>query len=331
MRDTHLPDTEEMDKFDRIMALYRELTSRRYPVSRKELEQRLECKGITVKRAVRALRDYFHVPVIYDREHNGYMIDSSAGEHEVPGLWFSAEEIHALLAADSLLSNLEPGLVKQETAPFRRRLRAMMQKLGGAGSQLDRIRLLNMGRRRDQSRHFPRIAQSVLQRTRLRIRYHSRSGDEISEREISPQRLAHYRDNWYLDAWCHDKNALRTFSLDRIDAAAELKKKARNLSDEELDDHLAGAFGIFAGKPDKIAKLVFNQRRARWVSNETWHPDQKGQWREDGSYELHLPYHHAPELIGDILKYGAEVEVLEPPELREAVVAELAKAAKNYT
>ncbi|HFE48760.1 MAG TPA: HTH domain-containing protein, partial [Chromatiaceae bacterium] len=70
-----------MDKLDRVMTLYHELNNRRYPVSRQHLEQKLACKGITVKRAIATLRDTFFVPVVYDREYKGYVIDRSMGEH----------------------------------------------------------------------------------------------------------------------------------------------------------------------------------------------------------------------------------------------------------
>lgn len=53
----------------------------------------------------------------------------------------------------------------------------------------------------------------------MRIRYHSRSKDERTERVVSPQRLIYYRDNWYLDAWDHLREALRSFSIDRIRGA----------------------------------------------------------------------------------------------------------------
>ncbi|RTZ58165.1 MAG: transcriptional regulator [Gammaproteobacteria bacterium] len=319
-----------MDKLDRVMTLYRELNNRRYPVSRQQLEQKLECKGVTVKRAIGTLRDYFGVPVIYLRDQNGYVIDRAAGEHEIPGLWLNPEEIHALLVADSLLSNLEPGLVRAETGPFRQRLRNLMARIGGGEQHFDRIRLLSMGRRREQSRWFPRIAQAVLQRQRLRIGYHARSDDSASQREVSPQRLTHYRDNWYLDAWCHQREDLRTFSLDCIETAETLDRPALDMDNETLDRHYATAYGIFAGEPDKVAVLHFTAHRARWVANEIWHPQQTGYQLADGCYELRLPYRRHEELLGDILKYGADVEVMEPPSLREAVRRELERMTKKH-
>ena len=56
---------------------------------------------------------------------------------------------------------------------------------------------------------------------------------------ISPQRLAHYRDNWYLDAWDHGKRALRSFSVDRLRQVQVLDKPAKEISESKLNAHFA--------------------------------------------------------------------------------------------
>ena len=77
--------------------------------------------------------------------------------------------------------------------------------------------------------------------------------------------------------------------------------------------------------------LLFNPTRARWVSRETWHPKQEGTPQLDGSYLLKFPYSREPELVMDILKYGADVEVLAPDSLRQAVATAHARAAGLYS
>ena len=99
--------------------------------------------------------------------------------------------------------------------------------------------------------HFQTTASATLQRHRLRITYHLRSKDQVTERTVSPQRLTHYRDAWYLDAWDHLRRALRSFSIDRINHAIELDESAEDIPEARLDEHFASAYGIFAGKADK--------------------------------------------------------------------------------
>jgi predicted DNA-binding transcriptional regulator YafY len=147
---------------------------------------------------------------------------------------------------------------------------------------------------------------------------------------VSPQRLVHYRDAWYLDAWCHTRRALRTFAVDRIRDANTISTRARDVPIPELDEHLASSYGIFAGKANKTAVLRFSAERARWVADERWHPHQVGQFLTDGRYELRIPYRDPRELVMDILRHGPHVEVAAPESLREAVGKSLKETLAQY-
>ena len=168
------------------------------------------------------------------------------------------------------------------------------------------------------------------QRRRLAMHYQARGTGEHSERTVSPQRLVYYRSNWLLDAWCHKKNELRSFSLDAISRPVVLNEAATDVSPEELDQTLGNGYGIFSGAPQAWARLRFDAQRARWVSGEQWHPDQSAHHEPDGSYVLELPYSDDRELLGDILRHGAACEVLSPPELRHKVAEALRQAAQRY-
>jgi predicted DNA-binding transcriptional regulator YafY len=152
-----------------------------------------------------------------------------------------------------------------------------------------------------------------------------------SERTVSPQRITHYRDTWYLDAWDEERNALRSFSVDRIARATILKVAAFDVPESELEEHYASAYGIFGGKADKLAILRFTRDGARWVADEKWHPQQQAEWLPDGHYELRIPYREPRELVMDIMRQGKNVEVVAPEALREQVREELERAAAQYT
>jgi predicted DNA-binding transcriptional regulator YafY len=169
-----------------------------------------------------------------------------------------------------------------------------------------------------------------LRRRRLRLRHYSRERDQQSDRDVSPQRLVHYRDNWYLDAWCHTRKALRSFSLDGVREAQLLEQSAHELSNDVLAAELGAGYGIFAGCETELARLRFSRLRARWVASETWHPQQNGRYDDEGRYVLEFPFSDNRELLMDVLKHGPEVEVLAPNELREAVVKALRKTLESY-
>ena len=297
-------------------------------VSFQAMMDALEVSRATLKRDLAYLRDRLNAPIIHDREAGGYRFDSIAhpvgARYELPGLWFSAEEIHALLTMQHLLVNLDTGgLLGPHIKPLLARLTALIGVADNPAEEIaKRIHLLTMGSRKLHLDNFQSVGSALLHRKRLIIQYLARGTGESAEREVSPQRLVHYRDNWYLDAWCHLLNELRNFSVDSIQRVELLEAKAEEVSEEILNEALGSGYGIFSGKDVKWATLKFSPQRARWVASEKWHQKQTGRMLDDGSYELKVPYSDDPELLMDILKYGADCEVVEPVELKNRVATE---------
>lgn len=322
-----------MDRTERFYKIQRLLNQRR-SVSRDAFLDELEVSRATFKRDLEYLRDRMQMPIVYDRELRGYRIDESASTahlFQLPGLWFSSEEIHALLTMEHLLERLQPGLLGPQLRPLRDVIRKSLESGDFTASEVSRrIRILQVGVRPVESETFQAISSALLSRRRLGIKHYRRARDETLDREISPQRLAYYRDNWYLDAWCHLRKGLRTFSVDVISEAKVLSKRAREISDKTLDETLGAGFGIFSGKKTQNAVLRFSPVRARWVSRETWHSEQDGHFELDGAYLLTVPYSDPRELVQDIMKYGSDVEVLAPATLRDRVAREITAAAGTY-
>jgi predicted DNA-binding transcriptional regulator YafY len=319
-----------MDRFDRIFALHQILRTRRTPVSRRDLEEKLECSRATVKRLIEDLRDFLGAPVVYDRDRNGYYYDRTGSIYELPGLWFSSEELFALLTTHKLLAEVQPGLLGPHLAPLRERLdRLLANPRVGNREIARRIRILQMTPRAIETAIFRKIASALVRRRRVRVLYHGRARDETTERWISPQRLVYYRDNWYLDAWCHLRRALRSFALERIHFVEE-GGDAEELTEETLDHYYTSSYGIFSGEPTATAVLRFAAAAARWVADETWHPKQEKRVLRSGEVELRIPYSDPRELVRDILRHGADVEVLAPPELRAEVAGRLRAATALY-
>ena len=216
-----------MDRTERFYKIDRLLSERRC-VSIDSLIETLGTSKATVKRDLEYLRDRLHAPIVWDRALRGYRYDASdprASAYKLPGLWFSAAEIHALLTLQQLLANLGDGLLKPHIQPLFVRLEALLESRDATGDEVrKRIRILHMAARSTRLVHFETVASATLKRRRMRICYRARSSDAESRREISPQRLVHYRDNWYLDAWCHLRNALRVFAVDAIGAAEMLEQ-----------------------------------------------------------------------------------------------------------
>lgn len=324
-----------MSAMERIYQIDQILGARQ-SVTRRELQERLGISWATLKRDIAYMRDRLNAPLIFDRNLGGYRFEKTGTrvgqQYELPGLWFTAEEIHALLTMQHLLSNLDTGgLLGPQIKPLLARLAGL---LGTADNPVEevqrRIRIQTVGARAYHLDHFQAVGSALLRRKRLVIRYHARGTDVVSEREVSPQRLNHYRDNWYLDGWCHLRDGLRAFSLDAIEHAEILDKRAMNVADKRLDEMLGSGYGVFSGDQVCWAVLRFTPERARWVAAERWHRKQEGSFLADGSYELRVPYADDRELIMDIMKYGGDCQVIGPEALRERVAAEFESALARY-
>jgi len=322
-----------MDRTERFYKIDQLLNDRR-SVPMAMLIEELGTSRATVKRDIEYLRDRLNAPILWDRSLRGYRFDRSlpgADKYSLPGLWFNDQEIFALLTMQQLLSNLGNGLLTPHIEPLLARLNTLLGSQDDSADEIrKRIRILRVAARTERPEHFEAVASATIRRRRLVIAYHARSSDQVTEREVSPQRLVHYRDNWYLDGWCHLRKGLRSFSVDAIRSAGILERKARLVAEQTLDAVLASGYGIFSGKADQRARLRFTPRQARWVATEQWHPDQVGRFEKDGSYLLEFPYSSDGELVMDILRYGPDVAVVAPAGLRARVKQRLEAALSRY-
>lgn len=293
----------------------------------------LEVSLATFKRDIEYMRDRLNAPIQWSKLDGGYSYATghNAQPQALPGLWFNDSEAYALLMMQSLLAEMQPGLLGPHIAPLRARLRAVIESGKHAAVDVEsRIKLLNVAARPVPDKNFELVAAALLGRFRLQIKYYSRVRDDVSEREVSPQLLIHYRGNWYLGAWCHKQDAMRSFSMDAIQQASVLTKVSKSVPKKELDGFIGQGYGIFAGSNVKWAKIQFSPERARWVARELWHPQQIVHQMDDGTLTLEVPFTDIRELSMDILRQGRHAKVLEPKELRDEVASELELALKAY-
>jgi len=294
----------------------------------------LEISKATFKRDLEYLRSRSKADIEYDRFLGGYKFKegSDINKIELTGIWFSEKEATALVLMQHLLSSLDQGgLIGPHIEPLTAIIDGILGQSETTTKELrKRIKVIGMGSRKNSIENFSEIGAALLKRNRIQIAYYSKSKDENTEREISPQRLIYYRENWYLDAYCHLREGLRSFALDGILTALLTNTKAQEVSEKECQEHFAQSYGIFSGKATQRAKLRFTPEHARWVSGEHWHGQQVGSFDKEGYYNLEFDFNQDPELVMDILKHGSGVEVIAPVSLKKRVKDELIKSLERY-
>lgn len=319
-----------MAQTDRIYQ-YKSMFRRKRQLTKEEILDELEISEATFKRDLDKMRDFYNYDIVYDRFDNVYKLVNDQDTYELPGLVFSQKELLALLTIQNMITELEPSLLGPKLHPLKDRLSELLANEGlDTKSLTQRVRAVHAGKRRIELKSFQLVAQGTLERKKLHIHHFNRNRNETTERDISPQQLVHYRDNWYVDAWCHKRENILSFSVDAITECELLEEKAKEVSQEEIKKLMQSGYGIFGGEVKNWAKLKFSAERARWVQFEEWHPDQKSTLHKDGTYTLEIPYSDERELIADILRFGGDVEVKEPLSLRQNVAAAIQSAAALY-
>ncbi len=292
-------------------------------VSFQVLLDELEVSPATLKRDLDYLKDQLGAPIEYDRFLNGYRFGQEyRGEkHELPGLWFSERELYSLLMAHQLLSELDSeGVISRHLQPLLERIHLMLGTgEADAKALLKRVKIISPAKRPVPTQFFEMVGETLLKRRRLHMRYLTRGRGEVSERDVSPQRLVHYRNTWYLDAWCHTRDRLLRFALDAIEDSRALSTRAKDVSLKQVEAEMDGGYGVYAGHRPAWATLVFTPHAAQWVSREEWHPQQSTRWLDDGNFEMKLPYVNETELVMDVMRHGSQARVVGPASLRATV------------
>ncbi|MEO8297228.1 MAG: WYL domain-containing protein [Burkholderiales bacterium] len=327
---------DRTERFYRIEMLIRSRGSVSFATFREELE----VSPATLKRDLEYLRTRLDAPIVYDRDSNGYRFEVPVlggrgrreASHELPGVWFSEREIHALLTMHQLIAGLDAGgLLARHLNPLLEKLHGMLGASEHESRELmKRVKIIHPARRPVDDKLFEIVGSALSKRQRLQVTYYTRSKQTTRERVVSPLRLVHYRSTWYLDAWCHDSEGLRRFALDAMQAPQLLAQRAKDVAMKTVEAELDAGYGIFGGKEPKWATLHFSAEAAQWVANEQWHPHQQVTPQPDGSLRMRLPYTDATELAMDILRHGEQVRVESPAALARDVAARLSRAARQY-
>lgn len=308
-----------MNSTERLHKIHHMLTNRSVVTTEHFIDE-LQISVSTLKRDLTFLRDRLNAPVKFDRDLGGYCFEKVlpvGPQYEVPGLWFNDSELHALLTMQKLLHEVQPGLLTPYLQPMQSKLQAILCSMKDSPEEIaNRVLILATDRRELPLKSFEVVATATIRRHQLKIIHFNRGTNTETERIVSPQQMVYYRDNWYVDCWCHTRETIRSFSVDAIVSTELLADKAKNLSIKKLREKLSEGYGIFSGKAVQWAKLRIGAIPARWVSKRIWHSKQKISFNNEGQLLLEIPFSDDRELMQDILAWLPDVEILEPESLR---------------
>jgi len=317
-----------MERIERITLMHRFLKNARYGRTAQEFVSELGCSVATVYRDLYFMRDTLGAPLDNDPSSGRWSYNEQESlRFELPGLWLSAEEVYALLLTRQVIEGSGEGVLGASLARIQDRIE---KSLGPQAVNLKRLRVVRQGQRRVNQSVFRACALATLERRVLQFAYRARSTEEPTHRNVDPQRLVHYREHWYLDAFDNTRGALRSFALDRMSEPQVLEQAAMAIEDASLEAELASGYGIFSGAAKQVATILFSEHSARWAAEEIWHSKQTSRFLPDGRFELKVPFANGKELLMDVLRYGPDAQIISPVALREQIRSLLSLTAEQY-
>ena len=174
--------------------------------------------------------------------------------------------------------------------------------------------------------YLPEIQKALLDRHAVQVRYYSMSRGEETARRIDPYHLTYFNGGLYLLGYCHLRQAVRIFAVERMRALETLSDTYTIPADFDIEEYLRGAWGMIRGDLVTV-QAVFSKAVAPYVRERLWHPSQEMHELPGGRLALTLRVADTVEVRRWVLGFGSDAEVILPAELREALRQEAVKVA----
>ncbi|MBX3452701.1 MAG: WYL domain-containing protein [Planctomycetaceae bacterium] len=319
----------------RQWTLLRLLAARRQGLPLKDLANELGVSQKTILRDLNLLRR-LAFPVeetVGERGRKTWRLVSDEG---LPNLRFTLEEAAALYLGRQYLEGLAGTMFWSGAQSAFQKIRAAfgepalrhLQKLA-TGFYLTTHALVDY---EERGSLIDDLMIAIEDRKLTVITYQSlRSTEPVTHYDIHPYALVHHRGALYVIAWSNDHHEIRTFKVDRITSATLHDLQFERPKDFTAADHLAHSFGIFAGDgPSRRVLVRFSGQVTRILEEKRFHPSQRITRDRDGSLLAEYQLSSFEEFTSWLLSFGPLAEVLEPVELRQALVEALSQSLDMY-
>lgn len=320
-----------MSKYERLARLLKIITlvKSNRKLTRSDLARLCEVNSVrTIQRDINSLA-IAEVPIFWSGE--GYEIMPN---FFLPPLALSVEEALSLLLSTSVYSE---GEGKFHESSIESAISKIVATLPETTRKLVEA---NLGKISIESRKatdvgglINQLYQTILNTKQLRINYYSYSRDVTSERVVDPYVLTFRRRAWYLIAFCHNRNDIRMFRVNRIKRLNYTGKTFAYPSNFSLEEYMASSWSTMRkGEEAEETEIVvkFDARIAPLIKEVNWHPTQQIEDLPDGSILYTVTVAGTKEISFWILGYGYQAEVISPESLREEIAAVAEKMCQRY-
>ncbi|MDX9714142.1 MAG: WYL domain-containing protein [Dissulfurispiraceae bacterium] len=317
------------DKFKRVLWFDSQVKHQRHP-NAGNIAAHFEVSLRTAQRDIGYLRDDLNAPLHFNRSKNGYCYTDET--FSLPACWLNEDNVIALALSARLASTIPDKEIKNDLSGIIQRVLCIFSSATGLNTEAlsEKVSVKNVEYAAIDEQIFHAVVKALFDACPISITYYSPHKNQTTERTIMPLHLMHYMGSWHLIAFCSSRKDLRNFSISRIKSiqlSDRIIKVPKSIG--SIKNYIRRHFGIMQGGRTQNVRLKISSSIAAWVSEQIWHPEQKMTYSKDGSIELSLPVGDFREIRRRILSYGADIEVLEPRELKKDIKNEILRMAKN--
>jgi len=173
------------------------------------------------------------------------------------------------------------------------------------------------------------VNEAAAARKTIEIVYYTMSRKKETRRSVDPYRIWFFNGTFYLIGFCHMRNEVRVFALDRIKMLHQTRKTFEMPEDFDVEEFVRPSFGIYQGPLTKV-KIRFSQDVAGYVKESIWHESQKITDQKDGSTLFEAEVAGTDEIRFWLMSWGSKAEVLEPASLRDEIRVEAEAVMSMY-
>jgi predicted DNA-binding transcriptional regulator YafY len=316
---------EETKRIARILEIVQMIVARPKRNLRRDLADRFEVGERMIQKDLDIIRNGLKLTLIHTP--SGYCFEDLP---QLPALHYTMSEALSLLLAVQAASQIA-GIGSAELAAAVARLKSLFPAafLPLMDQVVVRPTVAARGEHRQQMLFLLHHALALRQKVRMVYETRSRGG-EANERIVCPYHIMPYVRSWHLIGYCHSREAIRTFKLDRIREAELMREPYRIPDDFDPSSYMADTWGMMRADGIDPVRVVlhFEPEAGHWVAEEHWHVSQEIGELPDGSILFRLCVVPTPEFVNWLMYYGSRVRVLEPESLRDKLVEEHRKALR---
>jgi predicted DNA-binding transcriptional regulator YafY len=291
--------------------------------SRQDIIEILDISESSFYRYVKDLRKA-EIPIERDKQTGGYKIRRDY-YMQPPDLTIS-EAMALLISGNSFLNNSELPYFPEINMATAKIMACLPDKTKSLLSSLeDRIHftLDSLVDYSQYSEVFNKLNEAIQEEVNVKINYYTFSRDEVTERVVSPYMMHFNEGALYLIAYCHWRNKIKIFRIDRIREIELTDDKFKYPEDFSLEEYLGRAWSMERGEKEIEVKIEFRGRAARWVKEHRWHSTQELEEIDDDKVLMTVVTESRNEVKEWVLGFGAEAEVIEPEGLRKEIMDEV--------